>query len=66
LCCRFRFGETRDLEFRMEVQNATNTPSFLVPDANLALTSGSFAQVFGAGSTSSTSRKVQFAAKFNF
>ncbi|HEV7902284.1 MAG TPA: hypothetical protein VGO96_00480, partial [Pyrinomonadaceae bacterium] len=61
---RFRFDETRNLEFRMEVQNATNTPSFSVPDANLALTTGSFGQILG--STASTSRKVQFAMKFNF
>ena len=61
---RFRFDETRNLEFRIEAQNATNTPSFAVPDANLILTSGSFGQVLG--STSSTSRKVQFVAKFNF
>ncbi|HLL76885.1 MAG TPA: carboxypeptidase regulatory-like domain-containing protein [Pyrinomonadaceae bacterium] len=61
---RFRFDETRNLEFRMEVQNATNTPSFAVPDANLVLTSGSFGQILGT--TASTSRKVQWAAKFNF
>jgi hypothetical protein len=63
---RFRFTENTNLEFRMEAQNATNTPSFLVPDLNLDLTSGSFGQVLGSGSTSSTSRKVQFAVKFNF
>ncbi len=61
---RFRFAEKRDLEFRMEVQNATNSPSFAVPDGNLTLTSGSFGQVLGT--TSSSSRKVQFALKFNF
>ena len=61
---RFRFDETKNLEFRIEAQNATNTPSFAVPDGNLILTSGSFGQVLG--STSSTSRKVQFVAKFNF
>lgn len=60
----FRFDETRNLEFRIEAQNATNTPSFAVPDGNLILTGGSFGQVLG--STISTSRKVQFAAKFNF
>jgi hypothetical protein len=61
---RFRFDEQRNLEFRIEVQNATNTPSFAVPDANLVLTGGSFGQVLGT--TSSSSRKVQFAATFNF
>jgi hypothetical protein len=60
----FRFDESRNLEFRMEVQNATNTPSFSIPDANLAVTGGSFGQILG--STTSSSRKVQFAAKFNF
>jgi hypothetical protein len=35
-----------------------------VPDTNLILTNGSFGQILG--STASTSRKVQFVAKFNF
>jgi len=48
----------------MEAQNVTNTPSFAVPDANLILTSGSFGQILG--NTTSTSRKIQFVAKFNF
>jgi hypothetical protein len=48
----------------MEAQNVTNTPSFAVPDANLILTSGSFGQILGT--TTSTARKVQFVAKFNF
>ena len=61
---KFRFSESQDLEIRVEAQNVTNTPSFAVPDANLILTSGSFGQILG--STTSTSRKVQFAAKFNF
>jgi Carboxypeptidase regulatory-like domain len=61
---RFRFDETRDLELRIETQNVTNTPSFAVADANLILTSGSFGQILG--NTTSTSRKVQFVAKFNF
>ena len=61
---RFRFDETRDLEFRVEAQNVTNTPSFAVPDANLVLTNGSFGQILG--NTASSARKVQFVAKFNF
>ena len=61
---RFRFDETRNLEFRVEAQNVTNTPSFAVPDSNLVLTSGSFGQILG--NTASTARKIQFAAKFNF
>ena len=61
---KFRFTETTDLEIRMEAQNVTNTPSFAVPDGNLILTSGSFGQILG--NTTSTSRKIQFVAKFNF
>jgi Carboxypeptidase regulatory-like domain len=61
---RFRFTETQNLEIRVEAQNVTNTPSFAVPDANLILTTGSFGQVLG--NTSSTSRKVQLVAKYNF
>jgi hypothetical protein len=61
---KFRFTETQDLEIRVEAQNVTNTPSFAVPDGNLILTSGSFGQILG--STTSTSRKIQFVAKYNF
>jgi len=61
---KFALSETKNLEIRVEAQNVTNTPSFAVPDANLVLTSGSFGQVLG--STASTSRKIQFMAKFNF
>jgi hypothetical protein len=61
---KFHFTETQNLEFRVEAQNVTNTPSFAVPDANLILTSGSFGQILG--NTTSTSRKIQFVAKYNF
>ncbi len=61
---RLRFDEDFNVEFRVEAQNVTNTPSFAVPDANLVATSSSFGQVLGA--TASTSRKVQFALKVNF
>jgi hypothetical protein len=61
---KFALSETKNLEIRVEAQNVTNTPSFLVPDSNLVLTNGSFGQILGT--TASTSRKVQFAAKFNF
>lgn len=59
---RIRFTESRNLELRLEAQNATNTPSFDFPNANLASTS------FGVvgGGVISSSRKVQLAAKFNF
>ena len=61
---KFAIGETKNIEIRVEAQNVTNTPSFLVPDANLVLTTGSFGQILGT--TASTSRKIQFMAKFNF
>lgn len=59
---RIRLGEGRNLEFRVEAQNATNTPSFAAPNANISSTSFGIvgAGVFGA------SRKVQFVLKLNF
>jgi hypothetical protein len=62
---RVRFDETRNLEFRVEAQNATNTPSFAVPsDANLVISSTNFG--FVGPNVVSSSRKIQLAAKFNF
>lgn len=62
---RIRFNESRNLELRLEAQNATNTPSFGVPsDANLVGSSGNFGLV--GGNVIGDSRKVQIAAKFNF
>ncbi len=66
---RIRFDESRNLELRLEAQNATNTPSFGLPggtptDVNLVIASGNFGLV--GGNTISGSRKVQIAAKFNF
>lgn len=62
---RIKFDESRNLELRLEAQNATNTPSFGVPsDANLVGSSGNFGLV--AGNVIGDSRKVQIAAKFNF
>jgi hypothetical protein len=66
---RIRFDESRNLELRLEAQNATNTPSFGLPggtptDVNLVIASGNFGLV--GGNTISGSRKVQLAAKFNF
>ncbi|MFN2456144.1 MAG: carboxypeptidase regulatory-like domain-containing protein [Pyrinomonadaceae bacterium] len=59
---RIRFTESRNFELRLEAQNATNTPSFDFPNANLASTS------FGivGGGVVSSSRKVQLSGKFNF
>lgn len=59
---RIRFTESRNLEFRLEAQNATNTPSFDFPVANISSTSFG---IVGSGVVSG-SRKVQFALKFNF
>lgn len=62
---RIRFDESRNLEIRLEAQNATNTPSFGVPsDANLVVSSANFGLV--GGNVIGDSRKVQIAAKFNF
>jgi hypothetical protein len=59
---RIHFGEARNLELRVEAQNLTNTPAFDFPTA--VVSSSSFGQINGA--VVSTSRKMQFAAKFNF
>ncbi|HEX8188769.1 MAG TPA: hypothetical protein VF586_10475, partial [Pyrinomonadaceae bacterium] len=69
LAKRIRFDESRNLELRLEAQNATNTPSFALPtgtptDVNLVISSSNFGLV--GGNVNSSSRKVQFAAKFNF
>jgi hypothetical protein len=60
---RINFDESRNLELRIEAQNATNTPSFdVLPNA--VITGTNFG--FQGGTTISGSRKVQLAAKFNF
>ncbi|HEX7177722.1 MAG TPA: carboxypeptidase regulatory-like domain-containing protein [Pyrinomonadaceae bacterium] len=62
---RIRFDESRNVEFRIEAQNATNTPSFGVPsDANLVASSASFG--FVGGNVIGGGRKMQLAVKFNF
>jgi len=59
---RIKFDEQRNLELRLEAQNATNTPSFGFPTAVISSTSfGVVNDVVVSGS-----RKVQLAAKFNF
>ncbi|HET6892048.1 MAG TPA: TonB-dependent receptor, partial [Pyrinomonadaceae bacterium] len=62
LAKRIRFDESRNLELRFEAQNATNTPSFDFPTA--VISNSAFGSVGGA--VVSGSRKVQWAAKFNF
>ena len=69
LAKRIRFDESRNLELRLEAQNATNTPSFALPtgtptDVNLVISSSNFG--FVGGNVNSSSRKVQLSAKFNF
>nr|MBA3714620.1 hypothetical protein [Pyrinomonadaceae bacterium] len=59
---RIRFDESRNLELRLEAQNATNTPSFDFPTTGLA--NSTFGRV--RDGVVSSSRKVQIAAKFNF
>ncbi|MCA1615379.1 MAG: TonB-dependent receptor [Acidobacteria bacterium] len=65
LAKRIRFDESRNLELRLEAQNATNTPSFDFP---VAVISNASSTPFGfvGGGVISSSRKVQLAVKFNF
>jgi len=62
LAKRIKFDETRNLELRLEAQNATNTPSFDFPTAIINNTNFGFV----GGGVVSGSRKVQLGAKFNF
>ena len=54
--------ERTNLEIRMEVQNATNHPSFDIPTA--VFTSSTFGRI--NDSVVSTARRIQWAAKFSF
>jgi hypothetical protein len=56
------FTETTNLEFRAEMQNATNSPAFDFPTA--IVTSGTFGRIRGA--VVNTARRVQLAVKFSF
>jgi len=56
------FTETSNLEFRAELQNATNTPAFDFPTA--VVTSSTFGRI--RGSVVNSARRVQLALKFNF
>ncbi|HWT01094.1 MAG TPA: carboxypeptidase regulatory-like domain-containing protein [Pyrinomonadaceae bacterium] len=74
---KFYFGETRNLEFRADISNLTNTPSFDFP---VAATSGIGTQSPGFTGTPavngafgrirdtvvSNSRRIQLGIKFNF
>jgi hypothetical protein len=54
--------ESSNFEFRVEMQNATNTPAFDFPTA--IVTNSAFGRIRGA--VINTARRVQLAAKFNF
>jgi len=59
---KFYFTETTNLEFRAEMQNATNTPAFDFPTA--VVNSSTFGRI--RGSVVNSARRVQLALKFNF
>jgi hypothetical protein len=54
----WNFGETKKLQFRVEMYNAFNHPNFFVPDSNLG--DNSFGTITGAY----PARSIQFAGKF--
>ncbi|MEW6126800.1 MAG: TonB-dependent receptor [Acidobacteriota bacterium] len=60
---KFRITENHKLEYRLEMQNATNTPSFGLPNSAVITSS-----VFGRarGNTVSTARRMQMALKYSF
>jgi len=62
LAKRIRIGGKQNLELRVEMQNATNHPSFDMPTATITST------IFGRvrDSVTSAARKIQLAAKYNF
>ena len=60
---RTRITETHNIEYRLEMQNVTNTPSFGLPES-ATLTSTLFGRA--RGNTTSGSRKIQMALKYNF
>ena len=74
---KFQFGERRNLEFRADINNLTNTPSFEFPIASTASIgtqspgftgTSSFNQTFGRirDSLNSNARRIQLGIKFNF
>jgi hypothetical protein len=62
---RFYIGEERNLEFRADINNLTNTPSFEFP---ISSTSSIASSTFGRirDSVNSNSRRIQLGLKFNF
>jgi hypothetical protein len=74
---KFHFGERRNLEFRADINNLTNTPSFEFPIAATASIGTQSPGFTGSPSTNSTfgrirdsvnsnSRRIQLGIKFNF
>lgn len=59
---RTRISERQNIEFRLEAQNLTNTPSFDLPTA--VITSSTFGRI--RDNVASRSRKMQLALKYNF
>jgi hypothetical protein len=57
-----RIRESMDIQYRLEMQNLTNTPSFNIPTATITST------IFGRirDGVVSSSRKIQMALKFTF
>jgi hypothetical protein len=60
---RTRISERQNIEYRLEMQNVTNTPSFGLPESAI-ITSALFSRA--RGNTVSSSRKIQMALKYNF
>ncbi|MDQ5847239.1 MAG: hypothetical protein M3539_18280, partial [Acidobacteriota bacterium] len=70
---RFHFSEQRNLEFRADINNLTNTPSFEFPIASTASigsasgltpTNSTFGRI--RDSVNSNSRRIQLGIRFNF
>ncbi|MBA2705016.1 MAG: carboxypeptidase regulatory-like domain-containing protein [Blastocatellia bacterium] len=59
---KFAIGEKSNLEFRAEIQNVTNSPSFAFPTATF--TSSTFGRI--RDGVVSSSRHIQLALKLNF
>ncbi len=59
---RFRWAGRQSLEFRADITNLTNTPSFGFPTATI--TSTTFGRIYNT--VNSFSRKVQFGLKYTF
>ncbi|HZG53675.1 MAG TPA: TonB-dependent receptor [Pyrinomonadaceae bacterium] len=62
---RFFVGEERNLEFRADINNLTNTPSFEFPTSSTSsIASSTFGRI--RDSVNSNSRRIQLGIKFNF